>query len=55
MIRSLLWIALGLLAISSGVPQGGERPVTAEPPQVEGNINEYMCKVSNRKYSHIPL
>lgn len=54
MMRPLLWITLGLLAISSGVPQGRERPATTESPQVEGNINDYMCKVSNRKYFHIP-
>lgn len=43
MIRSLLLIALSLLAISSGVPQWRERPVTTEAP-VE-LLKEYMCKV----------
>lgn len=53
MIRSLLlWIALGVLATSGEARlwRDGRERNTNGPPQGEGNINEYVCKVRHRVY-----
>lgn len=44
--QSLLWIALGLVAVGSGLTQGLEQSATSH--QAEGAMYDGLCEVSSR-------